>query len=107
LCESIIRLVVSSLGWSSRYIIDEFTNAYLGSSSIDENIDKKLYTYYPASQQVLVFFTAFHIKKFYDAIFVNDGPLFIFHHVASLSTSAASILTHTANLLLYILHGDI
>lgn len=82
------------IGWKHRTILPI---AYLGKESLDDTFDKRLYSYHPSSQNVLVIFTAFQIKNLYDAIVFNDGPEFLAHHIASLFCSIGALFNRVAN----------
>jgi hypothetical protein len=43
----------------------------------------RLLTYHPAAQQILTIFLSYQIKNLYDCIVWNDGPEFVFHHIAA------------------------
>merc|ERR1712232_525592 len=92
--ESLICMHMFIIGWKHRTILPI---AYLGKESLDDTFDKRLYSYHPSSQNVLVIFTAFQIKNLYDAIVFNDGPEFLAHHIASLFCSIGALFNRVAN----------
>ena len=49
--------------------------------------EKRLFTYIPVAQQILLCFLGHNIKNAFDSIMWNDGPEFIFHHVLSIITA--------------------
>eukprot|EP00562_Extubocellulus_spinifer_P012898 CAMPEP_0178548386 /NCGR_PEP_ID=MMETSP0697-20121206/5172_1 /TAXON_ID=265572 /ORGANISM="Extubocellulus spinifer, Strain CCMP396" /LENGTH=186 /DNA_ID=CAMNT_0020181065 /DNA_START=6 /DNA_END=566 /DNA_ORIENTATION=- len=49
----------------------------------EDGYDKRMFTYHPASQQVLLLFFAYQVKNTYDSYVWNDGIIFILHHILS------------------------
>ena len=43
----------------------------------------RMFTYHPEAHQILLLFLAYQIKNLFDTIVWNDGPQYVFHHVAA------------------------
>uniref|UniRef100_A0A7S2KRI4 TLC domain-containing protein n=1 Tax=Skeletonema marinoi TaxID=267567 RepID=A0A7S2KRI4_9STRA len=50
-------------------------------SMSDEETERRVFTYHPASQQMMVWFFAYQVKNMYDTIYWNDGIEFVIHHI--------------------------
>lgn len=47
----------------------------------DEDTERRLFQYHPASQRIMVWFFAYQVKNMYDTIYWNDGIEFVIHHI--------------------------
>jgi len=87
--------IVAYLGIKSAHICkDIWTARHASSSSSTMNIsgsEARMFTYHPASQQILLVFLAYQIKNLHDAVMWNDGPEFIFHHIAAGLTAGTAM----------------
>jgi TLC domain len=45
--------------------------------------ESRMFTYHAAGHQILLFFLSYQIKNLFDSIIWNDGPEYIFHHIAA------------------------
>mmetsp|Transcript_2048 Transcript_2048/g.2907 ORF Transcript_2048/g.2907 Transcript_2048/m.2907 type:complete len:313 (+) Transcript_2048:80-1018(+) len=76
--------LVAILGLRSKHIMSGILSSITGKTSVDlESFEKRLYTYHPEAQQLLLFFFAYQIKNLYDSYVWNDGIEFLLHHVVS------------------------
>lgn len=93
--------LVAYLGVKNRHLCDEmwqwmFHRNGKTSSNTDKKTDEavpvfmcpsrshaRLLTYHPAAQQILTIFLSYQIKNLYDCLIWNDGPEFVFHHIAA------------------------
>lgn len=96
---------VSILGYMDRHIIRDLwlqwrTYGFFGSPPKEKTDDsskpnyipvadfeKRLFTYHPASQRLLLIFMSYQIKDLYDSITWGDRIEFVAHHLMSISTA--------------------
>lgn len=81
---------VAVLGWYARDICHDLIKATLGGNKqamTPGGFEQRMLTYQPASFRIALFFFVYQVKNLYDTIVWNDGPEFIFHHVASMIAS--------------------
>lgn len=76
---------VAYIGIKNRCAFQDLTSHALGRSNAmpDAGFEKRLFSYHPGAQHILLVFFAFQVKNLYDTVVWNDGPEFIFHHVVS------------------------
>ena len=84
--------IVSSIGFANRHIASDLWNSFLMSigwkkdASVNNYLhpsgyESRIFNYHPASQHLLLVFTAYQIKNLYDSIIFDDGIEFVFHHI--------------------------
>jgi hypothetical protein len=86
-------LIVAYLGWTCRHLLNDMVRATFGDSRAMPiaGYDARLFSSHPGALRILLFFFSYQVKNLYDTIVWNDGPEFIFHHVASLAASYSAI----------------
>jgi hypothetical protein len=86
--------IVAVLGWNARAIAwDMVSAATFGSESAmnPAGFEQRMFTYHPACFRIALVFFVFQVKNLYDTIVWNDGPEFIFHHLASMLASYGAL----------------
>lgn len=81
--------IVAALGWNARAIAYDMVTATLGGKNAmaPAGMEQRVFTYHPAGFRIALFFFVFQVKNLWDTIVWNDGPEFIFHHLASMLAS--------------------
>lgn len=84
---------VAVLGWKARAIAWDMVTAALGGKNAmaPAGFEQRMFTYHPASFRIALVFFVFQVKNLYDTIVWNDGPEFIFHHLASMLASYGAL----------------
>lgn len=77
------------LGWQSRHILADLAKAAMGDPKAmsPAGHEARLFQSHPAGFRIALFFFSYQVKNLYDTIVWNDGPEFIFHHLASMTAS--------------------
>jgi hypothetical protein len=73
--------VVAYLGLKNSHLCHAMW--YYPSSLHPSGSEKRMFTYHPEGHQILLFFMAYQIKNLFDTIIWNDGPEYVFHHIAA------------------------
>lgn len=91
--DTVACLAVAIVGVRNSHILNDLTEHYtsgtLGRGSSDstsmreDHYGQRMFTYHPASQQVLLLFFAYQVKNTYDSWVWNDGIIFLLHHLLS------------------------
>lgn len=83
--DALACLAVGYVGIKNLHIMDDLKNHTLrrSKSMVETDYEKRLFTYHPAAQQVLLLFFSYQVKNMYDTIVWNDGIIFIIHHLLS------------------------
>jgi TLC domain len=87
--------VCAYLGYIGRHIIQEVFDSIFKKKPFPKAFEKRMLTYYPEAARLSLFFFAYQIKNSYDTVVWNDGLLFVFHHILSLTTCWGSLFPGT------------
>ena len=81
--------IVAALGWNARHIAYDMVTATFGGKNAmaPAGFEQRVFTYHPAAFRIALFFFAFQVKNLWDTIMWNDGPEYVFHHLASMIAS--------------------
>jgi hypothetical protein len=81
--DTVCCMVVAYLGMKNTHVCQDIISHVLhGKNSMPlAGFEKRLFTYFPASQQIALVFFAYQVKNMYDTIVWNDGIEFVLHHI--------------------------
>mmetsp|Transcript_21994 Transcript_21994/g.33595 ORF Transcript_21994/g.33595 Transcript_21994/m.33595 type:complete len:302 (-) Transcript_21994:117-1022(-) len=83
--------ICSYLGFKARHIMKDIYDSIFHFKPVPKAFENRMFKYYPETARISLFFMAYQIKNSYDTIVWNDGAIFVFHHILSLTTCWGSM----------------